>query len=203
MILKAHQNQQLYLNIWSISKFRREWFHHRRAVNYYRFSPSGGSGGQVSRSRPQHWWAQDSLRMTFKPAANQIQSHYCNIQNKERKKRILLFFDDAIHWSKRQERHTLLQQIYCSFELHIRQRILNNKSITVSTKTLFSTDNNQKCFLNSESVYYYDFWRSCDTEDWSNDAENTDLIKGINYILQQNTVILVVIFHNFTVFLIK
>ncbi len=28
---------------------------------------------------------------------------------------------------------------------------------------------NQKCF----SAYYYDFWRSRDTEDWSNDAENT------------------------------
>ncbi len=26
----------------------------------------------------------------------------------------------------------------------------------------------------SKSAYYYDFWRSCDTEDWSNDAENTD-----------------------------
>jgi len=25
--------------------------------------------------------------------------------------------------------------------------------------------------------------RSCDTEDWSNDAENTTLITGINYIL--------------------
>ncbi len=25
---------------------------------------------------------------------------------------------------------------------------------------------------------------SCDTEDWSNDAENTDLISEINYILQ-------------------
>jgi len=24
---------------------------------------------------------------------------------------------------------------------------------------------------------------SCDTEDWSNDAENTDLITGINYTL--------------------
>ncbi len=37
--------------------------------------------------------------------------------------------------------------------------------------------------MNSKSVYYYDFWRSCDTEDWSNDAENTALITGINYIL--------------------
>ncbi len=44
-------------------------------------------------------------------------------------------------------------------------------------------DNNQKCFSSSKSVYYYDFWRSCDTEDWSNDAENTALITEINYIL--------------------
>ncbi len=52
------------------------------------------------------------------------------------------------------------------------------KYITVSIKifcstTVFNTDNNQKCFLSSKSVYYYDFWRSCDIEDWSNDAENT------------------------------
>ncbi len=44
-------------------------------------------------------------------------------------------------------------------------------------------DNNQKCFSSSKSVYYYDFWRSCDSEDWSNDAENTDLITEINYSL--------------------
>ncbi len=31
----------------------------------------------------------------------------------------------------------------------------------------FNTDN--------KSAYYYDFWRSCDTEDWSNDAENSAL----------------------------
>ncbi len=49
---------------------------------------------------------------------------------------------------------------------------------------VFNIDNNQKCFLNSESTYYYDFWRSCDTEDWSNDAENTALITEINNILQ-------------------
>ncbi len=52
------------------------------------------------------------------------------------------------------------------------------KCITVSTKilcstTVFNIDNNQKCFLSSKSAYYYDFWRSCDSEDWSNDAENT------------------------------
>ncbi len=27
--------------------------------------------------------------------------------------------------------------------------------------------------INNKSAYYNDFWRSCDTEDWSNDAENT------------------------------
>ncbi len=58
----------------------------------------------------------------------------------------------------------------------------------VSTKilcstTVFNIDNNQKCFLSSKSAYYYDFWRSCDTEDWSNDAENTALITEINYII--------------------
>ncbi len=36
----------------------------------------------------------------------------------------------------------------------------------------------------NKSAYYYDFWRSCDTEDWSNDAENTALITEINCILK-------------------
>ncbi len=62
------------------------------------------------------------------------------------------------------------------------------KSIMVSIKilcstTVFNIDNNQKCFLSSKSAYYYDFWRSCDTEDCSNDAENTALITEINYSL--------------------
>ncbi len=59
---------------------------------------------------------------------------------------------------------------FCSFELSIHQRILKNKMFTVSTQilcstTVFNMDNNQKCFLSSKSAYYYDFWRSCDTED--------------------------------------
>ncbi len=41
--------------------------------------------------------------------------------------------------------------------------------------TYFLQHNNQKCLFSSESVYYNDFWRSCGTEDWSNDAENTAL----------------------------
>ncbi len=33
-----------------------------------------------------------------------------------------------------------------------------------------------------------DFWRSCDTEDWSNDAENTALITEIYNILKYITI---------------
>ncbi len=40
-----------------------------------------------------------------------------------------------------------------------------------------------KCSLSSKWVYYNDFWRSCDTEDWSHDAENTALHHIINDIL--------------------
>ncbi len=44
--------------------------------------------------------------------------------------------------------------------------------------------NNMKHNTHNKSAYYYDFWRSCDTEDCSNDAENTALITEINYILK-------------------
>ncbi len=37
-------------------------------------------------------------------------------------------------------------------------------------------------YLKQQPVYYNDFWRLCDTEDWRNDAENTALISEINYI---------------------
>ncbi len=71
--------------------------------------------------------------------------------------------------------------------------------------TIFNIANNQKYFLSSKSAYYYDFWRSCDTEDWSNDAENTALITEINYSLThihiENSYFQLIIFHIFTVFL--
>ncbi len=55
---------------------------------------------------------------------------------------------------------------------------------------VFNTDNNQKCFLSSNSAYYNDFWRSWDTEDWSNDAENS-----FNFnILQYIHILIVIIF---------
>ncbi len=45
---------------------------------------------------------------------------------------------------------------------------------------------------------------SCDTEDWSNDAENSDLITEINYILKyiqiENSFFIVIIFYNITEF---
>ncbi len=46
---------------------------------------------------------------------------------------------------------------------------------------------------------------SCDTEDWSNDAENSALNTGINYVLKYKTVdsiyLYLIIFHNITVLL--
>ncbi len=39
--------------------------------------------------------------------------------------------------------------------------------------TIFNLDNNKKCFLRSKSEYRMISEGSCDTEDWSNDAENT------------------------------
>ncbi len=61
-------------------------------------------------------------------------------------------------------------------------KMLVSTKIFVSA-TVFNIDNNQKCVLSIKSAYQNDFWRSCDTEDWSNDAENTALITEINYIL--------------------
>jgi len=38
--------------------------------------------------------------------------------------------------------------------------------------------------MRSKSEYPNDFWRSCDTEDCRNDAENSALIIGLNYIFK-------------------
>ncbi len=46
---------------------------------------------------------------------------------------------------------------------------------------------------------------SCDTEDWSNDAENSALITGINYILKlisiKKSYLKLIIFHSIVIFL--
>ncbi len=56
--------------------------------------------------------------------------------------------------------------------MYIHEMILKEENYhsvnTYVAAQLFST-----CFLSSKSAYYYDFWRSCDTEDWSNYAENS------------------------------
>ncbi len=61
---------------------------------------------------------------------------------------------------------------FCSFEFECFERILEKKNWNMNVDSL------------KISAYYYDFWRSCDTEDWSYDAENTALITEINYILK-------------------
>jgi len=48
--------------------------------------------------------------------------------------------------------------------------------------------------------------RSCDTEDWSNDAENSALITGKKYILKHIQIVnsyfsIAIIFHNIAVFI--
>ncbi len=64
-------------------------------------------------------------------------------------------------------------------KISVHQRILKKLSWFAQKYDLFS-----KCFLSSKSVYYYDFWRSCDTEDWRNYAEYSALSTGINYVLK-------------------
>ncbi len=73
--------------------------------------------------------------------------------------------------------------------------ILKNKmQQALCSTSVFNVDNNQKCLLSSKSVYYYDFWRSCDTEDWSNDVENSAAHHRnklhIKYIFKEKSVIL-------------
>ncbi len=46
---------------------------------------------------------------------------------------------------------------------------------------VFIKESNKKV---QKSVYYYDFWRSCDTEDCSNDAENTEINDSLTYRIQ-------------------
>ena len=87
---------------------------------------------------------------------------------------IYVIFQDFwwIESSKEQNLHhyKCLDQFYA----YLLNKSINFLKKKVSTKicssiTVFSIDNNQKCFLSSKSAYQNDFLRSCDTEDWSND----------------------------------
>ncbi len=104
---------------------------------------------------------------------------------------------DGLRWSKLLNLALIMLQKIpiwnkcCCFERYSSNNSETFNCITVSTKLwsstkVFNIANNQKCFLSSKSAHFYDFWRPCDTEDWSYDD--------------------VIIFHKFTVslyFLIK
>ncbi len=49
---------------------------------------------------------------------------------------------------------------------------LFSQQIIISS-AVFNIDDKKN--VSSKSAYYTDFWRSCDTEDWSNDDENSAL----------------------------
>ncbi len=86
-----------------------------------------------------------------------------------------------LNWSKvTLKTFIMLQNIYISnkcssFELSIHLWILKNKMYHSFHKKLCSTTFSTLIIIRNVSwaTYYYDFWRSCDSEDWSNDAENT------------------------------
>ncbi len=86
---------------------------------------------------------------------------------------------------------------YHSCHKHIKQHNLFNS---------FNIDNfTKEIIINvSWAVYQTDFWRSCDTEDWSNDAESSalDLRNKLHLKVYSNRkVILNCDFHNITVLL--
>ncbi len=101
---------------------------------------------------------------------------------------VSLFNRDALHFSKvTVETFIMSQKISvsykCCFLFIKKSRKIKCITKILCSTTVFNIDNNQKCFFDHKSVYYYDFWRSCDAEDWSNDAENTALITETNYTL--------------------
>ncbi len=94
----------------------------------------------------------------------------------------------------------------CSFDFSIHQRILKN-CIIISTKILssFNINNNEKCFSNQQIRIISE--RSCDTEDWSNDAENSALHHSNKlhfkiYSKRKRLFLFGIVFHNITVFTI-
>ncbi len=68
-------------------------------------------------------------------------------------------------------------------------------SIKIWSSTVFNIDNNNKCFLASNQHIRMVSEGSCDTEDWSNDAENHR--NELHFTIYSNRKI---IFHNITVF---
>ncbi len=93
---------------------------------------------------------------------------------------------------------------------HLNGSVIKIPQKHYAVKTAFNINNNNnnntKCFLSCKSAYYYDFWRSCDTEDWSNDAENTAFrhrykLHFIIYLHRKHLFLIIIIFLNITEFL--
>ncbi len=61
------------------------------------------------------------------------------------------------------------------FIFWINSGLCNFLLIKESWKIITGPKQNEAVKLFPTSAYQNDFWRSCDTEDWSNDAENTVL----------------------------
>ncbi len=156
----------------------------------------------------QHHYCSLQCHMIFRNADLLLNKHFWLLSMLKTVVLHNIFVETVMHYFFRihrwiessKDQHLLETEIFCNFmnafiiafeQFNVS---LMNKSLKTYHKLLyggiswfpqkhFNIDNNQKCFLSSKSAYYNDFWRSCDTEDWRNDAENTDLITEINYSL--------------------
>ncbi len=77
-----------------------------------------------------------------------------------------------------------MKVMYHSFHKNINFDLKKKLNIKILKYIYFNIDNNEKKWLSSKSTYLHDFWRSCDTKAWSNDAENTALIIEIHSIFK-------------------
>ncbi len=80
----------------------------------------------------------------------------------------------------------------------IKSIIIPNYPQKYCAAQLFST----LIIIRNVSAYYYDFWRSCDTEDCSNDAENTaahhrNKLQFNTYSHRKQLFYITKLFHNF------
>ncbi len=75
-------------------------------------------------------------------------------------------------WQSSDEQHLFEIEIFCNI-IHVFTVTFNQLNASLLNKSI-----NFLFFLTPNSSWaanQNDFWRSCDTEDWSNDAENSAL----------------------------
>ncbi len=79
-----------------------------------------------------------------------------------------------ITWAPQNNQRSSKTLIYCREQSYITPSNTAAVSLlTLQNLTYQITVRKTSNLFSSKSAYYYDFWRSCDTEDCSNDAENT------------------------------